>query len=67
LARVVDNFAALSGFVLHAPLADFSAERETGKLTAAANAICHILIKEYQQFAGEDKGAGIGVGAVSRG
>src|SRR6267154_4479864 len=41
LACVFDEFAALSGFVLHTPLADLLAEGKAGKLTAAANAICH--------------------------
>jgi hypothetical protein len=41
LPPVFDDFAALSGFVLHTPLADLLAEGKAGKLTAAANAICH--------------------------
>ena len=41
LARVLDNFSALVGFVLHAPLADFLAEGKAGKLASTSNAICH--------------------------
>src|SRR5712691_2854531 len=56
LPRVFEYFAALRGFVLHTPLADLLAEGKAGKLAAAANAICHgVSVKEYQQFAAEDK------------
>jgi len=41
LARVFDDFAALGGFVLYAPLADLLTEGEAGKLAATANAVCH--------------------------
>jgi hypothetical protein len=36
--------------MLLAPRADLLAEGETGELTAAFNAVCHGLLKEYQQF-----------------
>ena len=41
LSRVLNNFAALVGFVLDAPLADLFAEGKSGKLAATSNAICH--------------------------
>src|SRR5258706_2614297 len=41
LRRIADDFAALRGFVLNAPLADLLAEGETGKLAATSNAVCH--------------------------
>ena len=50
LPRILDNFAALCGFVLNAPLADLFAEGKAGKLAAAADAVCHGFLKEYQQF-----------------
>jgi hypothetical protein len=55
LRRVVGDFAALVGFVLTAPRADLFAEGETRELTAASNAVCHGFLKEYQQFAADDK------------
>ena len=41
LMRIIDDFATLILFVLHAPLADLLAEGEAGKLAATSNAICH--------------------------
>jgi len=41
LFRVLNNFAALVGFMLHAPLADLLAEGKAGKLAATSNAVCH--------------------------
>src|ERR1700734_29754 len=45
LPRVVRKFAALRGFVLHAPLADLLAEGKPGKLSSTSNAICHGFLK----------------------
>jgi hypothetical protein len=50
LRCVFGEFAALVGFVANAPLTDLLAEGEAGKLTATSNAVCHGLLKEYQQF-----------------
>src|ERR1700733_5727935 len=52
LWSVVGEFAALRRFVLHAPLADFLAEGKAGKLAATSNAVCHGLLREYQQIGG---------------
>jgi hypothetical protein len=54
LTCVTDNFTALRSFVLHAPLADFLAKGKAGKLASTSNAVCHELLKEYQQFVGEE-------------
>ncbi|MGA8764624.1 MAG: hypothetical protein WB562_17275 [Candidatus Sulfotelmatobacter sp.] len=55
MLRVFCNFAALIRLVLRTPLADLFAKAKAGKLTAASNTVCHVLIKAYQQFALRDK------------
>jgi hypothetical protein len=56
LARVLGDFSALVGLVLHAPLADLFAKGQSGKLPATSNAICHGSKKAYQELgiAGEE-------------
>src|ERR1039458_470796 len=64
LRCVVADFAALRGFVLHAPLADLLAKGQAGKLTATSNAVCHGFYKRVSAVWRASEGVKRTVGRV---